>query len=238
MTEVDLIAAFHQRLDRTQLPAYEDREGRNRWASSLVRTLPGRRILNLGGGGRRHLQKHLGADWQVHEIDITGDCDTLLNLDTVDRLPFESGSFDTTCAFEVLEHLEQLHLIANEMYRVATHTMLISLPNAAVEFVPILRDIRAFRDPLNNGVYSKFYGLPLAPPEDRHRWWLTFEDIIRFSLHFAEQQGAKLQFLIPDDEFSLKRRLFRKLAGERRYLNFFCSTVWIRFTKPGVAGAA
>jgi hypothetical protein len=234
MQQTNLIAEFHKHLNRGQKPEYQDREQRNRWASGLLRAAPGRRILNIGGGGKRHLQKHLGQDWLVHEVDITGDCDTTLDLDTVDGLPFESGSFDTCCAFEVLEHLEQFHLIADEMYRVAGSTMLISLPNAATEAVSIFRDIREYNDVFNNGVYSKFYGLPLQPPVDRHRWWLTFEDIVRFGLNFSRTKGCSLEFIVPDEEFSLKRSLFRKLAGERRYLTFFCSTVWIRFTKSGV----
>jgi hypothetical protein len=227
----DLIGEFKKRHNAQLVPEYQDREARNRWAATQVRTFPGRRVLNLGGGGKRHLARHLGADWQVHELDIEGDCDTQLNLDTVERLPFDDGAFDTCCAFDVLEHLERFHLIAHDMYRVARTTMLISLPNAATEVPVILRNIREYNDPGQNGIYSKYYGLPLSPPGDRHRWWLTFEDIVRFWLHFAELKSCKVEFFVPNDEFSLKRRLFRLLAGERLYLNFFCSSVWIKVSK-------
>ncbi len=84
---------------------------------------------------------------------------------------------------------------------------------------------------MQNGVYSKYYGLPLAPPEDRHRWWLTFEDIVRFGLRFEQTHSCRLAFYVPDDEFSIKRTLFRILAGERRYLTFCCSSVWLKITK-------
>jgi hypothetical protein len=227
----DLIAEFSRHRNPTVTPAYHDRESRNRWAASLVRTFPGKQILNLGGGGHRHLQKHLGGDWRIHEVDITGDCDTRLNLDQVERLPFGDAAFDSVCGFDVLEHLENFHLIADEMYRVARSTVLWSLPNAAVEAGLIMSNARHFPDPNDHGVYSKYYGLPLRPPGDRHRWWLSFDDIVRYSLHFAKGKGCKIEFMIPDDEYSLKRKLFRMFAGERRYLNFFCSTVWIRLTK-------
>ena len=117
MNGTNLIDKFKERYNKNIVPFYEDREDRNRWASSIIKDFPGRKLLNLGGGGERHLGKHLGPQWSVHEIDITGDCDTRLNLDQIDRLPFEDEFFDTSCAFEVLEHLEQFHLVAKEMYR-------------------------------------------------------------------------------------------------------------------------
>lgn len=231
MKNSNFIAEFMSRYDRTTVPAYQDREGRNRWAASYLRGLPGTTVLNLGGGGRRHLAKHLGARWRVHEVDMTGDCDTRLNLDEIERLPFADAAFDICCAFEVLEHLNHLHLIADEMFRVAGSTVLISLPNSAIEMGPILANRRYFNDPLENGVYSKFYGLPVAPPPDRHRWWLTFEDIVRYCLWYEETHACAVTFFIPNDEFSLKRKLFRWLCGERLYLTLFCSSVWICIQK-------
>lgn len=231
MKNDELFHQFHKRLDTSVVPRFHDRESRNRWAASFLDGLPGTGILNLGGGGKRHLGKHVGARWQVHEVDITGDCDTLANLDTVERLPFDDASFDICCAFEVLEHLERFHFIADEMYRVARSDILIALPNAAVEIVPILRNLRGFDDPGQNGVYSKFYGLPLQVPEDRHRWWLTFEDIVRYFLWFESVKGCNLTFFVPDYEFSMKRKLFRALCGERLFLNLFCTSVWMRIQK-------
>ena len=104
MNGTNLIDKFKERYNKNIVPFYEDREDRNRWASSIIKDFPGRKLLNLGGGGERHLGKHLGPQWSVHEIDITGDCDTRLNLDQIDRLPFEDEFFDTSCAFEVLDN--------------------------------------------------------------------------------------------------------------------------------------
>ena len=231
MRKSTLIAGFMRRYDRNIVPAYQDREGRNRWAASYLQGLPGSSVLNLGGGGKRHLQKHLGSAWQVHEIDVTGECDTRLNLDSIERLPFDDGTFDVCCAFEVLEHLDHLHLIADEMFRVARSTLLVSLPNAAVEIVQILGNRRAHYDPRENGVYSKFNGLPIQPPQDRHRWWLTFEDIVRYWLWYEESHPCTVTFFIPNDQFSLKRTLFRWLGGERLYLTLFTSSVWVKVQK-------
>jgi ubiquinone/menaquinone biosynthesis C-methylase UbiE len=231
MRDANWLQEFTKRHDRAHVPVYEDREGRNRWAASVVKTFPGNSILNLGGGGKRHLQKFLSPEQRVHEVDIVGDHDTTLNLDEIDRLPFDDGSFDTCCAFEVLEHLEQFHLICDEMYRVCRSTLFVSLPNSAVEMMAICRNERIFNDPLENGVYSKFYGMPLKVPEDRHRWWLTFEDIIRYFVWFEQAKSCEVRFFIPDSARSLKRKVFRMLAGHRLYLTLFCSTVWIRIQK-------
>lgn len=231
MKDIDLISEFKERYNKGVVPFYQDRDDRNRWAASFIETFPGRKLLNLGGGGRRYLGKHLGPEWRVHEIDIAGDCDTILNLDEVDRLPFEDDCFDTCCAFEVLEHLEKFHLIANEMYRVSKSSMLISLPNAAVEAFLILRNRRINNNSLENGVYSKYFGLPLKVPEDRHRWWLTFEDIVRYFLWFEREKPCDVEFLIPRPDPTIKRKLFRFIAGERIFLNFFCTNVWMKISK-------
>jgi methyltransferase family protein len=229
--DTDLISEFRNRYNKSIVPVYHDRETRNRWAASLLEKVPGNEILNLGGGGKRHLEKYLGSKWRVHELDIAGDCDTRLNLDEIDRLPFEDNSFDTCCAFDVLEHLDKFHLIADEMFRVTRTTILISLPNAAVELYPICRNRRDYNNPLENGVYSKFYGLPLKAPEDRHRWWLTFEDIVRYCLWYEQTKSCVIEFFIPNNEYSMKRKLFRLIAGERLFLNLFCYAVWIKITK-------
>lgn len=228
---MNLMNEFRQRQNKAIVPVYHDRETRNRWAASFLKQYPDKSLLNLGGGGNRHLGKFLGSEWRVHEVDITGECDTRLNLDRIDRLPFEDNAFDVCCAIDVLEHLEKFHLIADEMYRVARSAVLISLPNAAVETLSILLNRRVYDDPLENGVYSKYYGLPINVPEDRHRWWMTFEDIVRFFLWFEKTKSCAIQFFVPDDAFSMKRKCFRAIVGERLFLNMFCSSVWIRLQK-------
>jgi len=230
-TQHTLLREFSKRRSRIAVPLYQEREARNRWAAELLRGNAGRTALNLGGGGARHLGKHLGSRWQVHELDVGGDSDTTLDLDRVERLPFADRSFDVCCALDVLEHLEQFHLIVDEMFRVARSMLLISLPNAAVELPVICRNLRYYNDASQNGVYSKFYGLPLTRPTDRHRWWLTFDDIVRFFLWTERVKSCAVEFYVPDDAFSIKRKLLRLVAGERLFLNLCCSSVWVRVVK-------
>jgi hypothetical protein len=47
--------------------------------------------------------------------------------------------------------------------------IIISLPVSSSEVVNIFVDKYASKDQTENGIYSKFYGIPLSKPSDRHR---------------------------------------------------------------------
>ena len=150
----DLLQVFETHRNPSVNPYYLNRADRNRFAAEQLRRTQAKRILNIGGGGVRHLRASLSADdVEVYEVDVQGDCDLKVNLDTLSRLPFDDRSFDAVCAFDVLEHLENFHLLNEEMFRVAKDYILISLPNSAAE---------TFYDPLRNS--PKFRAL-LSKPE-------------------------------------------------------------------------
>ena len=230
LLHVDLIAQFKRRHNKSVKANYTGREGRNRFAASLLRRLIGKSILNIGGGGKRHLEKHLGSSYSVHEIDIVGDCDTNLDLDRVQRLPFDNNSFDICCAFDVLEHIESFHLVNKELFRIAKSEVIISLPNSAFEVLPnVFRNKPQRRPDLNRGTFSKFYGLPLIKPDDRHRWWLYFQDIVRYFVWFETQHSCRVEFFVPGN--SGKERLLRIVLGAHLFYTFLCPHVWIHISK-------
>lgn len=227
----DLLDVFEAHRNATIDPHYLDRAGRNVFAARQLKTTPIGSILNLGGGGRRHLEKSLGSSGtKVYEVDMQGDCDLQANLDKLAALPFEDGSFDVVCAFDVLEHLENFHLINEEIFRVAKDYVLISLPNSASEvFYAPLQNRSQKQSGLDSGVFSIFYGLPLAPPVDRHRWWLYFQDIVRYYYHFSMKHNADLEFWTP--RLGFKKRVFKALFGSHLYYTFFCQHVWVKLKK-------
>lgn len=227
----DLLDVFEAHRNAQVDPYYVDRAGRNEFAAKQLRLTPVSRILNLGGGGKRHLEKSLGMPGtKVYEIDMQGECDLQVNLDELTALPFEDGAFDVVCAFDVLEHLEHFHLINAEIFRVAKDYVLISLPNSASEvFYAPLRNHPQEQPDMNRGVFSIFYGLPLAPPNDRHRWWLYFQDIIRYYHYFASQNNADLEFWTP--QLGIKKRIFKAIFGSHLYHTFFCQHVWVKLKK-------
>lgn len=62
------------------------------------------------------------------------------------ELPFDDGSFDCACALEVLEHLERPRDALAEMARVASRTLVLSVPREPVWRVAHVlagRDVRA-----------------------------------------------------------------------------------------------
>lgn len=227
----DLMQVFKAHHNPGIDPYYVDRADRNRFAAGQVQSTPVKRILNIGGGGARHLQASLANQkMEVYEVDIQGDCDLKVDLDTLPNLPFETGSFDAVCAFDVLEHLEKFHLVNEEMFRVANDYVLISLPNSAAEIAfDFLGNRPQKHGDLDRGTFSKYYGLPLRPPSDRHRWWMYFHDIVRYYYCFSLQHGASLEFWTP--RLSVKKRLFKALFGAHLCNSLFCPLVWIKLSK-------
>jgi hypothetical protein len=231
LLSLDLNRLFEKHLDRSVNASYGDREGRNRFAAKQIIGLGLKNILNIGGGGKRDLIKNINKTFNVFEIDIVGDCDLHLNLDQIDRLPFEDNSFDLCCAFDVLEHLEQFHLINEELYRVSKSSVLIALPNSATEiFYNVVLNHPQKRPDLNRGTFSKFYGLPLLVPEDRHRWWLYFQDIVRFYYFFAQKNKCELTFWTIEN--GMKRQILSFFLRQHIVNTFFVPHLWIKLDKP------
>ncbi|WP_156777543.1 hypothetical protein [Synechococcus sp. RS9916] len=215
--------------------SYGSREERNLSASQFIRSFvlsDSGSILNIGGGGKRHLSQSLPNSYDVFEVDIQGDCDLLFNLDS-GPLPSEIGSFDLCCAFDVLEHLENFHSVLEDLYSFSKRSILITLPVATGEVFSnsFYRPFFA-RDCSENGFYNKYYGLPLQPPADRHRWFLTFADIVRYFLDFEERHSCKVNFAVPfSSRNTLKKKFFYKILGPLRASEVFVPYVWIWIKK-------
>ena len=216
-----------------------NRTGRNEFVANKLIS-DNLSVLNIGGGGKRHLQtalKRCGkSNVSVFEIDISGDCDLVLNLDKVNKIEFEDGTFDTVCALDVLEHLEQFHLMNEEIYRLSRNECLISLPISSTEFLPSLVGTSRKPDANRNqtGVYSKFYGLPKNIPDDRHRWFLYFDDIVEYYLNFAEMKNCRVTFYTPLIQKSIGqvgKAIIIGIFGKRFFYNFIQKAIFIKLSK-------
>ena len=60
-------------------------------------------------------------------VDISGTPDLVVNVEH--GLPFRDRSFDTVVAFDILEHLDNVHYAFDELCRVARRHVIIGLPN-------------------------------------------------------------------------------------------------------------
>lgn len=220
-------------------PIYANRQERNEFLAKFVKDefSETQSIINIGGGGKRHLQSALEGQGvenkKVTEIDMVGDCDHILNLDQIEALPFGDQESDLCIATDILEHLENFHLMAEELIRVAKKAVIISLPVPTNSITHILFNERE-DDPAQRGIYDKFYGLPLEKPEDRHRWWYTIEDVERLFVHFADKHGLKLTLFTTRRAYNVrgfKGKILRAILGPRLYRDIRYPYIWIVLNK-------
>ena len=165
-------------------------------------------------------------------IDMYGDPDVRVHLEEA-VLPFGNGSFDTVVCLDVLEHLEHIHQVLSETIRVTRTFAIYSLPNPVGQSWPRL--VRG------GGGYDK-YGLPLEPPQDRHRWFFNYEEARAFLITLAHRNNARVLRVVPvplvEEAAFLKawaKKILKRLvapAGDR-HLNLTTQAVWALIEKQG-----
>ena len=128
------------------------------------------------------LKKILGQ--KVTGIDLYGAPDITVDFEKEKLTQFQDRQFDFVVCTEVLEHLENFHEMVDELCRVSNKYILISLPNCT--------DIFTRMNILFRGKASKFYGLPLEKPEDRHRWFFSSNDAQAFFRAYAKRNNLSL----------------------------------------------
>lgn len=145
-------------------------------------------------------------------------------------IPFPDNSFDCVLCLDVLEHLENIHQVFDELCRVTRRYVVISLPNPWADFYNMLR----FGD-YRPGQPTKFYGLPVEPPDDRHKWFFSSEEAEKFILYRAGKNGmhiVQMDYYNMGNEGYGWRRLLRELVRSilfRRDLNLkalYAGTLW------------
>jgi len=216
-------------------PNFTDNEGRNRYIGDNLIHENIHSILNVGSGGKRHLYNYLSEikpHTEVFDIDMQGECDLKINLDQIDRLPFGDDKFDTAISLDNLEHLESFYLIFDELIRVAAKEVIISLPIGPSEIPStVLLGRRYINRPRNlTGAYSKFYGLPLEAPIDRHRWFLYYEDITEFMEHHLSKNPEHSVEIIHPKVVGI-RKLLKAFMPRRIFNNFFTPYLMIIIKK-------
>lgn len=156
-------------------------------------------------------------------IDIAGNPDITLNLEECDQLPFDDNSFRNVICIEVLEHLNRLHFIIDEIFRVAQKEVIISLPNCWA----------SARTPIERGNGSiAHYGLPIEAPIDRHKWFMNVSEIHSFFTNYAQSHpkisSVNLQGV--ENKKPALAHFYRSLVNPgERYANRFVHTVFAHF---------
>jgi hypothetical protein len=161
-------------------------------------------------------------------VDIVGKPDIVVNLDTREPLPFGDGSFRTVVCIEVLEHLDHLHHVFDELVRVSSENVIVSLPNC-------WRDARR---PIERG-RGRFahYGLPQEAPADRHKWFFSYAEARDFIVARAGRDGLRVVEMFGTEQHrsALVRAARRIRYPGPRYFNRYVQTVWAVMRKGAPA---
>ena len=208
---------------KVEYVSFHNRSARSEYISNRFRHLLVGKILDVGCD--KAVLKKLFTRLDYVGIDIEGNPDIRLNLEDIDKLPFDNRVFDCVICSDVLEHLDNLHHIFGELVRVAKKHIIISLPNNWTNArVPIER---------GRGSFDK-YGLPANPPQDRHKWFFSISE----ATNFIKTQVKKYPILIRDLHVTEKPRLllnraFRRLLypSQDHYLNRYAHTLWVVLEK-------
>ena len=180
---------------------YIDRQTKAKYVWLKYQSLLAGRILDVGAD-ECYLKQHLPADVAYWGIGLGGHPDQRVDLEK-ERIPFPDRTFDCVLCLDVLEHVENIHLVFDDLCRVTKRYVVICLPSPwASLFETLLFGDYALEQPM------KFYGLPPEAPEDRHKWFYSNAEAQRFIRYRANQNRMQV---IQMDNYSAMRRWRRLL---------------------------
>lgn len=165
---------------------YTNREEKGKYVWLKYQSiLSGAKILDVGAD-QCYLREYLDEKTSYWGIGLGGNPDQQVNLEK-EPLPFPNNHFDCVLCLDVLEHLDNIHQAFDELCRVTKQYVILSLPNPYANLWSRLR----FGD-YRPGISLKFYGLPLEPPEDRHKWFFSWEEAEKFVVYRAAKNKMKV----------------------------------------------
>ena len=175
-------------------------------------------LLDVGCDQAR-LRK-LRPDLEYVGVDIGGEPDLVLDLEQVERLPFDDGQFACVLCSDVLEHLDKIHQLFAELIRVTNRRVIISLPN----------NWCSARKRIGRG-HGKIahYGLPPEPKLDRHKWFFSATDAVDFVNAQLKKHDLTIEQMIVNEKPRFwGTRFIRRLRYPRfwHYQNLYGHTVW------------
>ena len=207
---------------------YDDRESRARFISKRFQNYLHNSVLDVGSSDN-NLKNYITDEVNYVSVDITGDPTFKIDLEKEKLSKFEDNSFDTVVCTEVLEHLDNLHEVFDDLCRVSNKFVIISLPNNWLTFKFLL---------LKNTGSTKFYGLPLEKPLDRHKWFFNYEEALNFVKKRGEKNSFNIRFYFPVSlqHFGLQIRLFNTFfrfyyKNKFGFNNTFFSSLWVLLEK-------
>ncbi len=206
----------------TELIYFQVREQRSEFVANRFENYLTERVADIGcfEAPLRKLLKN--CDYTG--VDMAGNPDIVLNLDSPEPLPFDINSFNCVLCIEVLEHLDNLHHVFSELVRVSNRYIIVSLPNC-------WRDARR-KIEKGSGDFMH-YGLPGEAPVDRHKWFFNYQQAENFLTYQADKYDLKLVELFatekPKSAIIMAAR--KLLYPGSKYNNRYANTIWAVYEK-------
>lgn len=216
---------------------YNDRETRNKFVAQELNEYIGSSVLNIGGGGQKFLKKYLSKKIKYVEVDMCGQPDIFANLECDVPLCLDSSSFETIVCTDVLEHVENLHAVFDDMIRMSSKWIIISLPNPPNLSLSYFTkgsygDIKNEEHRKSFGRYIKYYGLPYEKPLDRHKWFFGYTEFEDFFNYKAQSKNLEICEIFGIGYYksgiisSAKRIFVQALFGKEARANLFTTSSW------------
>ncbi len=207
---------------------YYDRESRYQFVAKMFHKYLKISVLDVGSS-KNFLKKYISNDIDYVSVDIVGEPNFKIDLETEGLSSFEDNNFNTVICTEVLEHLNNLHDVFDDICRVSNKYIIISLPNNWLYFKYML---------IKNKGETKFFGLPVEKPIDRHKWFFNYDQALYFIKKRGEINGFTFKFHIPIPfvpfgfKYHLINLFFRYYYKNQFGLNYASySSVWVLLQK-------
>ena len=212
---------------------YTDRQTKAQYVWLKYRSILRGRLLDVGADAC-HLKPHLDPETAYCGIGFGEGVDRVVDLEQ-ELIPFPDGSFDCVLCLDVLEHIENIHAVFDEVCRVTRRFAVLSLPNAWLDFYNMLR-----HGEYRPGQPMKFYGLPLEPPADRHKWFFSADEAKAFIAYRASKNNMRI-IQMDHEAWGIEGRGWRRIlrTWARNILlrpslqvdNLYAGTLWALLEK-------
>ena len=190
-------------------------------------------ILDIGAD-QCYLKDHLGDDAKYIGVGLHSDkLDLEIDLEK-QPIPYEDNSFDVVLCCDVLEHIENIHAVFDDLYRISKRYVIVSLANAYSAFYDML-----CQGEYRPGIALKYYGLPTDKPIDRHKWFFSAEEAEHFIRHRSMKNGMDILQLDYESiggecgKLRILRQLARNFLFDRNlnWRNLYAGTLWAALEK-------
>lgn len=208
---------------------YSDRASKAKYVWLKYRSILEGKILDVGAD-ECYLKQYLDEEASYWGIGLGGNPDQQIDLEQ-QGVPFDDDSFDVVLCLDVLEHIENIHHVFDELCRVSARYVIISLPNPWGILYDVFR-----RNNYKPDQATKYYGLPLEKPVDRHKWFFSAEEAEKFILYRAGKNQFRVMQIDYDRVRSegngvrgFLRRIARVILFRNKQLdpfNLYAGTLW------------